>query len=97
MISLAKLQRKNEPTKRQLTFFIPFRDFPSTNRAFPFAISHFCSNFAHKNKNNPIYNDKEDRVYFVQIKNKTANNINITQPRLTGEEKYSITSGLPLY
>lgn len=32
-------------------------------------------NFLKKWVDNPIYNDKEDRVYFVQIKNKTADTI----------------------
>ena len=34
-------------------------------------------NFLKKWVDNPIYNDKEDRVYFVQIKNKTADTIYI--------------------
>jgi hypothetical protein len=38
-------------------------------------------NFLKKWVDNPIYNDKEDRVYFVQIKNKTADTIYIDRSR----------------
>ena len=38
-------------------------------------------NFLKKWVDNPIYNDKEDRVYFVQIKNKTSDTIYIDRSR----------------
>jgi hypothetical protein len=38
-------------------------------------------NFLKKWVDNPIYNDKEDRVYFVQIKNKTSDAIYIDRGR----------------
>ena len=38
-------------------------------------------NFLKKWVDNPIYNDKEDRVYFVEIKNKTSDTIFIDRSR----------------
>ncbi|MBO7590587.1 MAG: hypothetical protein J6T05_03230 [Prevotella sp.] len=38
-------------------------------------------NFLKKWVDNPIYNDKEDRVYFVQIRNKTSDTIYIDRSR----------------
>ena len=38
-------------------------------------------NFLKKWVDNPIYNDKEDRVYFVEIKNKTSDTIYIDRSR----------------
>ena len=38
-------------------------------------------NFLKKWVANPVYNDKEDRVYFVQIKNKTSDTIYIDRSR----------------